>query len=199
MINDLNERICTRLNYDVEPLNVRTAKFGTALYRATMNGSPKNKVVLALAKTYCLIRLGHIVCRGDEFQAGLQAVTSTYLELTKDLQSSPKANWAHFFIRVLDGHLKANKVTGILMGDNLAEDVGYEKNERKANSKMIHVKGNATKVESRPVVVAELENYLATVHDITSSMVTPDKKRKKDKQEPPPRPAIRMRSLYYDM
>ena len=114
-----------------------------------------------IAVTYAKIRMGVIPYPGDKLRAAMHAVQLYYLEKCTDNTVTGKGAWTLPVVHLLNGHLvHGHNATPIAFKPGQDDDENCEKNERKNNSREIHVNGNMIKVESRDSVIRELRGII---------------------------------------
>ena len=194
-VDTVNQNYCRLVRFQYQPLNTRGLRYAATFWNHATALEGQNRVTRGISRYFGRIRLGHIPCRGDEFQAGVQAVKMDFLDRVNDTQSAGSGGWTLFFVRVLNSHLIANGVTGIALGEDADHDIQLQNGPRKDNSTRVRRNGMTIKVESRPAVVNELINFLRVEFDEDINIVEPEDD---DEAPAPGLPAVDIRPFDYD-
>ena len=200
LVNEWNENSSRRLRFPVHLLSVRGERYASTFFGHETTGEDGNRVIRGTMRYFLSIRIGHIGHNGDGLQAGIHAVKLDLTDRTADTQSPPEEGaWTQFFVRVLDGALRANNLAGIEMGNDAAEDMALMNGVRRDNSRRVRKDGKWIKVDSRNHVInryiAYLRREFADLNNI--NVVEPDSD-DEDDQLPHP-PLVQLRSLDYDI
>ena len=192
---------CARLLwFAVQELSVRAIRYTATFYLHETTSQHGNRVIRGILRKFLLIRIGRIGHNGDSLQAGIHAVKLDFPGHTNDTQSPGEGgSWTQFFVRVLDGALRANNLAGIEIGDTAAEDIALMNGPRRLNSRRVQKNGEWIKVEQRGAVIAAYRAYIRREFiDLNEVNVVEPDSDAEDDQAPPP-PLVQLRALDYDI